>query len=209
MKKLFALLAVGMIAIFPAFAQNENSKTNTTMTIYDFTVLDTKKNEVKLDEYKGKVLLVVNTATGCGFTPQYEALENLYKKYADKGFVILDFPCNQFGQQAPGSDEEIVSFCQLKYNVSFPQFSKIEVNGENESPVFTYLKEQAPTEEYNGLGAKATGAMLKKISKTYNKESDIRWNFTKFLVDREGNVVGRFAPTTKPEDIEAEILKLL
>ena len=209
MKKLFALLAVGMIAIFPAFAQNENSKTNITMTIYDFTVLDTKKNEVKLDEYKGKVLLVVNTATGCGFTPQYEALENLYKKYADKGFVILDFPCNQFGQQAPGSDEEIVSFCQLKYNVSFPQFSKIEVNGENESPVFTYLKEQAPTEEYNGLGAKATGAMLKKISKTYNKESDIRWNFTKFLVDREGNVVGRFAPTTKPEDIEAEILKLL
>ncbi len=179
------------------------------MKIYDFTVLDTKKNEVKLDEYKGKVLLVVNTATGCGFTPQYEALENLYKKYADKGFVILDFPCNQFGQQAPGSDEEIVSFCQLKYNVSFPQFSKIEVNGENESPVFTYLKEQAPTEEYNGLGAKATGAMLKKISKTYNKESDIRWNFTKFLVDREGKVVGRFAPTTKPEDIEAEILKLL
>ena len=209
MKKLFALLAVGMIAIFPAFAQNENSKTNITMTIYDFTVLDTKKNEVKLDEYKGKVLLVVNTATGCGFTPQYEALENLYKKYADKGFVILDFPCNQFGQQAPGTEEEIVSFCQLKYNVSFPQFSKIEVNGENESPVFTYLKEQAPTEEYNGLGAKATGAMLKKISKTYNKESDIRWNFTKFLVDREGNVVGRFAPTTKPEDIEAEILKLL
>ena len=149
------------------------------MKIYDFTVLDTKKNEVKLDEYKGKVLLVVNTATGCGFTPQYEALENLYKKYANKGFVILDFPCNQFGQQAPGTDEEIVSFCQLKYKVSFPQFSKIEVNGENESPLFTYLKE-------NG-----------------------RWNFTKFLVDREGNVVGRYAPTTKPEDIEKDVLKYL
>lgn len=179
------------------------------MTIYDFTVLDTKKNEVSLSEYKGKVLLVVNTATGCGFTPQYEALENLYKKYQEKGLVILDFPCNQFGEQAPGSDEEIVSFCQLKYNVSFPQFSKIEVNGENESPVFTFLKEQAPTEEYEGLKAKTTGAMLKTISKTYKKESDIRWNFTKFLVDREGNVVGRFAPTTKPEDIEAEILKYL
>ena len=155
------------------------------MNIYDFTVLDTKKNEVKLDEYKGKVLLIVNTATGCGFTPQYEALENLYKKYQEKGLVILDFPCNQFGQQAPGTDEEIVSFCQLKYKVSFPQFSKIEVNGEND---------------------KATATMLKGISKTFKKENDIRWNFTKFLVDREGNVVGRFAPTTKPEDIEAEIV---
>ena len=153
------------------------------MKIYDFTVLDTKKNEVKLDEYKGKVLLVVNTATGCGFTPQYEA--------------------------APGTDEEIVSFCQLKYKVSFPQFSKIEVNGENESPVFTYLKENGPEEKYEGLKAKATATMLKGISKTFKKENDIRWNFTKFLVDREGNVVGRFAPTTKPEDIEAEILKLL
>ena len=104
----------------------------TIMNIYDFTVLDTKKNEVKLDKYKGKVLLVVNTATGCGFTPQYEALENLYKKYKDQGLVVLDFPCNQFGQQAPGTEEEIVSFCQLKYKVSFPQFAKIEVNGEKE-----------------------------------------------------------------------------
>lgn len=179
------------------------------MAIYDFTVLDTKKQPVSLAEYKGKVLLVVNTATGCGFTPQYEALEGLYKKYKDQGLVILDFPCNQFAEQAPGTEEEIVSFCQLKYNVSFPQFAKIEVNGENESPVFTYLKEQAPTEEYNGLKAKAAAAMLKKISKTYDKESDIRWNFTKFLLDREGKVVGRYAPTTKPEDIEKDILKLL
>ncbi len=179
------------------------------MNIFDFTVLNTKKEPVKLDAYKGKVMLVVNTATGCGFTPQYEALENLYKQYRDKGLVILDFPCNQFGEQAPGTEEEIVSFCQLKYNVSFPQFAKIEVNGENESPVFTWLKEQAPSEEYKGIAAKGTGAMLKKISKTYNKESDIRWNFTKFLIDREGNVVGRFAPTTKPEDIEKEIVKHL
>ncbi|MBR1787197.1 MAG: glutathione peroxidase [Paludibacteraceae bacterium] len=179
------------------------------MTIYDLTVLNTKKQPVSLADYKGSVLLVVNTATGCGFTPQYEALENLYKKYKDKGLVVLDFPCNQFGQQAHGTEEEIVSFCQLKYNVSFPQFAKIEVNGENESPLFTYLKEQAPTEEYSGLKAKTTAAMLKTISKTYKKDSDIRWNFTKFLIDREGKVVGRFAPTTKPEDIETEILKYL
>ncbi|MBR0295923.1 MAG: glutathione peroxidase [Paludibacteraceae bacterium] len=179
------------------------------MTLYDFMVLDTKKQPVSLAEYKGKVLLVVNTATGCGFTPQYEALENLYKKYQDKGLVILDFPCNQFAGQAPGTEEEIVTFCQLKYNVSFPQFAKIEVNGENASPLFEYLKEQAPSEEYNGLKAKSTAKLLKTISKTYKKENDIRWNFTKFLVDREGNVIGRYAPTTKPEDIEKDILKLL
>ena len=208
MKKLFVILAVG-VCVLAACAQRDNNKTDKTMAIYDFTVLDTKKQPVSLAEYKGKVLLVVNTATGCGFTPQYEALENLYKKYQEQGLVILDFPCNQFGSQAPGTEEEIVSFCQLKYNVSFPQFAKIEVNGENESPLFTYLKEQAPTEEYHGLAAKGTGAMLKKISKTYNKENDIRWNFTKFLIDREGNVVGRYAPTTKPEDIEKDVLKLL
>lgn len=203
-----ALLFVLLLAI-PSCAKKNNNKKDKTMTIYDLTVLNTKKQPVSLADYKGSVLLVVNTATGCGFTPQYEALENLYKKYKDQGLVVLDFPCNQFGQQAPGTEEEIVSFCQLKYNVSFPQFAKIEVNGENESPLFTYLKEQAPTEEYSGLKAKTTAAMLKTISKTYKKDSDIRWNFTKFLIDREGKVVGRFAPTTKPEDIEAEILKYL
>ncbi|MBQ7209859.1 MAG: glutathione peroxidase [Paludibacteraceae bacterium] len=210
MKKLITILSLGLLLILPACAKkNSNNNTDKIMKIYDFTVLDTKKQPVQLAQWEGKVLLVVNTATGCGFTPQYEALEKLYKKYKDQGLVILDFPCNQFGQQAPGTEEEIVSFCQLKYNVSFPQFAKIDVNGENESPLFTYLKEQAPTEEYHGLAAKGTGAMLKKISKTYEKESDIRWNFTKFLVDREGTVVGRFAPTTKPEDIESEILKVL
>lgn len=210
MKKLITILSLGLLLILPACAKkNSNNNTDKIMKIYDFTVLDTKKQPVQLAQWEGKVLLVVNTATGCGFTPQYEALEKLYKKYKDQGLVILDFPCNQFGQQAPGTEEEIVSFCQLKYNVSFPQFAKIDVNGENESPLFTYLKEQAPTEEYHGLAAKGTGAMLKKISKTYEKESDIRWNFTKFLVDREGKVVGRFAPTTKPEDIESEILKVL
>ncbi len=215
MKKSLLIIACVMVALVgyagerKAKKENINSKIVNDMTLYDFMVLDTKKQPVSLAEYKGKVLLVVNTATGCGFTPQYEALENLYKKYQDKGLVILDFPCNQFAGQAPGTEEEIVTFCQLKYNVSFPQFAKIEVNGENASPLFEYLKEQAPSEEYNGLKAKSTAKLLKTISKTYKKENDIRWNFTKFLVDREGNVIGRYAPTTKPEDIEKDILKLL
>lgn len=215
MKKSLLIIACVMVALVgyagerKAKKENINSKIANDMTLYDFMVLDTKKQPVSLAEYKGKVLLVVNTATGCGFTPQYEALENLYKKYQDKGLVILDFPCNQFAGQAPGTEEEIVTFCQLKYNVSFPQFAKIEVNGENASPLFEYLKEQAPSEEYNGLKAKSTAKLLKTISKTYKKENDIRWNFTKFLVDREGNVIGRYAPTTKPEDIEKDILKLL
>jgi glutathione peroxidase len=207
MRTILTIIAIATAMFFAGCA--DNNKKDKTMQIYDFTVLDTKKQPVSLAQYKGKVLLVVNTATGCGFTPQYEALENLYKQYKDRGLVILDFPCNQFGEQAPGTEEEIVTFCQLKYNVSFPQFAKIEVNGENESPLFTYLKVQMPTEEYSGLKAKTTGAMLKTISKTYKKESDIRWNFTKFLIDKEGKVVGRYAPTTKPEDIEAEILKYL
>ena len=215
MKKSLLIISCVMVALVgyagerKAKKENINSKIANDMTLYDFMVLDTKKQPVSLAEYKGKVLLVVNTATGCGFTPQYEALENLYKKYQDKGLVILDFPCNQFAGQAPGTEEEIVTFCQLKYNVSFPQFAKIEVNGENASPLFEYLKEQAPSEEYNGLKAKSTAKLLKTISKTYKKENDIRWNFTKFLVDREGNVIGRYAPTTKPEDIEKDILKLL
>lgn len=157
------------------------------MNIYDFTVLNTKKEPVSMAEYKGKVLLIVNTATGCGFTPQYEGLEALYKKYKDQGFVVLDFPCNQFANQAPGTEDEIVSFCQMKYNVSFPQFAKIKVNGDEANALYKWLKEQK-----GGFFSKA-----------------IKWNFTKFLVDREGNVVERYAPTTKPEKIEKDILKLL
>jgi len=157
------------------------------MNIYDFTVLNTKKEPVNLAEYKGKVLLVVNTATGCGFTPQYEGLESLYKKYKEQGLVVLDFPCNQFAGQAPGTEAEIVSFCQLKYHVSFPQFAKIKVNGDEADPLYKWLKNQK-------------GGLL---------GSAIKWNFTKFLVDREGNVVERYAPTRKPEDIEKDILKLL
>ena len=157
------------------------------MKIYEFKMKDANGETVDFNDYKGKVLLIVNTATGCGFTPQYEGLEMLYKKYKDKGFEILDFPCNQFANQAPGTDAEIVSFCQLKYNVSFKQFSKIEVNGENESPLYTYLK----SEKKGFLG------------------NNIKWNFTKFLVNKEGQVVERYAPTTTPEAIEDRIIELL
>ena len=157
------------------------------MTIYDFKVKDAKGEEVSLGDYKGKVLLIVNTATGCGFTPQYDGLEKLYAEYNEKGFEILDFPCNQFGNQAPGTEEEIVSFCQLKFGTTFKQFAKIEVNGENEEPLYTYLKSQK-----KGIGG-----------------SKIKWNFTKFLVDREGNVVDRFGSTTTPAKIESKIKELL
>ncbi|MBO4250218.1 MAG: glutathione peroxidase [Paludibacteraceae bacterium] len=179
------------------------------MKIYDFTVLNTKKEPVQLAEYKGKVLLVVNTATGCGFTPQYEGLENMYKTYKDAGLVILDFPCNQFAGQAPGTEQEIVSFCQLKYKVSFPQFAKIKVNGEDAEPLFTWLKNEAPAESQKGFKAKMTALMFKLISKTAKNENDIQWNFTKFLVDRQGNVIKRYAPTVTPAEIEQDILKLL
>lgn len=153
------------------------------MGIYNYKVKDAKGNMVSLSEYKGKVLLIVNTATGCGFTPQYEGLQNLYDKYKEQGFVVLDFPCNQFANQTPGTEAEIVDFCQLNYGVTFPQFSKIDVNGENEEPLYSYLKSQK-----NGiLGGK------------------IKWNFTKFLVDREGNVVERYAPATTPEKIGEKV----
>ncbi len=157
------------------------------MSIYDYKVKDAKGETVDLAEYKGKVLLIVNTATGCGFTPQYDGLEKLYKDYRDKGFEILDFPCNQFGNQAPGSEEEIVSFCQLKFGTTFKQFAKIEVNGENEEPLYTYLKSQK-----KGIGG-----------------SNIKWNFTKFLVNRDGNVVDRFGSATTPEKIGKKIASLL
>ena len=157
------------------------------MSIYDFTVKDAKGQEVNLADYKGKVLLVVNTATGCGFTPQYEGLQDLYEKYNEQGLEILDFPCNQFANQAPGTEEEIVVFCQSRYGVTFRQFAKIEVNGKNEHPLYTYLKAQ----KKGVLG------------------SNIKWNFTKFLIDREGNVVERFAPTTTPESLDEKIKELL
>lgn len=155
--------------------------------IYDFVVKNNKGEDVKLEKYKGKVLLIVNTATKCGFTPQYDGLEALFEKYHHDGFEILDFPCNQFANQAPENDQEIDSFCALNFGTKFDRFQKIDVNGENEDPLYTFLKK----EEGGILGGK------------------IKWNFTKFLIDRDGNDVKRFAPTTKPEKIEKDIERLL
>ncbi|MBR3245648.1 MAG: glutathione peroxidase [Parasporobacterium sp.] len=179
------------------------------MALYDLNVIKRNGEEFSLEQLKGKVLLIVNTATGCGFTPQYEGLEKLYEQYHDKGLEVLDFPCNQFLNQAPGTDEEIHEVCTLKYNTKFDQFKKIDVNGENESPVYTWLKEQIKKEEVKGLKNKTAMAMISKLSTTATKEGDIMWNFTKFLVDREGNAVKRYAPTTDPSEIEKDILALL
>ncbi|MBQ8627566.1 MAG: glutathione peroxidase [Agathobacter sp.] len=157
------------------------------MNFYDYTVKDAEGKDISMKDYQGKVLLVVNTATGCGFTPQYEGLQNLYEKYQEQGLEILDFPCNQFGNQAPGTEEEIGDFCQSRYGITFKMFKKVSVNGENEEPLFTFLK------------SKKGGLMGKNI----------KWNFTKFLIDKEGNVVDRFSPTTTPEQIDAAVAKLL
>ena len=179
------------------------------MSIYDFKIKKRDGEEVSTSELKGKVLLIVNTATGCGFTPQYEGLEKLYKEYHDKGLEILDFPCNQFGSQAPGSDDEIHEFCTLKYNTSFDQYSKIDVNGENEHPLYTYIKNEVKEDIIDGLKNKMAMGAVEKISTSCTKEGDIKWNFTKFLVDREGNVVARYSPTYKPEDMEEKIKELI
>ncbi len=165
-------------------------------TVYDFTVKDPKGNDVSLSEYAGKVLLIVNTATGCGFTPHYEQLEAMYKDFKDRGFEILDFPCNQFANQAPGDDEEIHEFCTVKYGTEFPRFAKVEVNGENAEPLFEFLATEKP---FAGFGRGIKKAALRKFSelnnKTFGGKAFIRWNFTKFLIDREGNVIARFEPT--------------
>ena len=179
------------------------------MSIYDYTVKARKGATLNMADMKGKVLLIVNTATGCGFTPQYEAIEKLYEKYHDQGFEVLDFPCNQFGHQAPGDEGEIHEFCTAKYKTRFDQLAKIEVNGEGEEPLYTFLKQAQPDEKVEGMKNKAAMAMIAKISTTCKKPGDIKWNFTKFLVDREGNVVRRFAPTSDPADFDADIAALI
>jgi len=156
--------------------------------IYDFTVKDMKNQPIRLSAYQGKVMLIVNTATGCGFTPQYKGLEELYRLYRDRGLVVLGFPCNQFGNQAPGTNEDIADFCELNYNVTFPQFAKIDVNGENAAPLYQWLKKQ---------------------KKGIFGSTSIKWNFTKFLVDRNGKVVERFGPAETPEQIERHIKKMV
>ena len=177
-------------------------------SIYDFKVKDDMGNDVSLADYKGKVLLSVNTATRCGFTPQYDELEALYEKYHADGFEILDFPCNQFGEQAPGTIEEIHQFCTMNFNIKFPQFDKIDVNGANESPLFTYLKAQKGFGGFdlNDQRGKFMDEMLRKQDADYDKKSDIKWNFTKFLVSRDGRVVKRYEPTDKMTDVDADIL---
>ena len=179
------------------------------MAFYDFKVRKRKEGELDLADLKGKVVLVVNTATGCGFTPQYEGLENLYEAYHEQGLEILDFPCNQFRDQAPGSDAEIHEFCTAKYKTQFDQLAKIEVNGENEEPLYTFLKAEQPADIVKGLSSKIAMAAIKKLSDSTKKDNDIKWNFTKFLVNREGKVIARYSPTYAPEKIEADIKKLL
>ena len=186
---------------------NENN--NDMKRIYDYKALNNKGVEMDFSQYKGQVIMVVNTASKCGFTPQYDGLEALYQKYKDKGLVVIGFPCDQFAHQEPGSDTEIEEFCRLNHGVTFPLMKKTDVNGTSEHPVFTYLKEVAPKEEYKGLKAKATQKMLKTISKSVEKESDILWNFTKFLINRDSTEIKRYAPTVTPNDIEKDIIEFL
>ena len=177
--------------------------------IYDFKALNNKGAEVDFAQFEGKVLMIVNTASKCGFTPQYDGLEALYQKYKDQGLVIIGFPCDQFAHQEPGSNEEIAEFCRINHGVTFPLMGKIDVNGSNAHPVFVYLKESAQPEESKGLKAKATALLFKAISKSVEKDSDIKWNFTKFLISRDGSVIKRFEPTTTPEAIEKDIQGML
>ena len=179
------------------------------MDIYSYVVKNRNNEDVKLSDYKGKVILVVNTATGCGFTPQYKALEDLYEKYHEEGFEVLDFPCDQFGHQAPGSDDEIHEFCTARYQTTFDQLKKIEVNGESAEPFIKYVKENAPKEIINGVKNKMVMKGIKKISTTCKSDSDIIWNFTKFLIDRNGDVIRRYSPIENPLIMEDDIRKAL
>lgn len=180
------------------------------MKIYELTVPTAEGRELALSEYQGKVMLIVNTATGCGFTPQYEPIEKMYEMYHNLGLEVIDVPCNQFAGQTPGSDEEIHEFCSLKYNTRFPQMKKSDVNGANALPLFNYLKEQKGFEGFGkGVKAIAMNTMLKKIDKNYKNNPDIKWNFTKFVVDREGNVVARFEPTADMKEVEKCIAALI
>ena len=197
MKKLMTICLLATASVLSISAQG----------IYDIKVKDVVDHEVSLSDYKGKVLLIVNTATRCGFTPQYKELETLYEKYHAEGLEILDFPCNQFGQQAPGTIQEIHQFCTVNFNINFPQFDKIEVNGANEHPLYTFLKAQKGFGGFdtNDQRGKFMDDMLRKKDANYDKKSDIKWNFTKFLVSRDGRVLKRYEPTDKLSDIEADM----
>lgn len=181
------------------------------MSIYDFKVNDIDGNEVSLDEYKGKVIIIVNTASKCGYTPQFQDLQSLYEKYENKGLVILGFPCNQFLGQEPGNNDEVKSFCLLNYGVTFPMFEKVDVRGLNAIPLFNFLTHQKPFEGFN-LEKVQQKLLYSVISEKYPEslvDNSIKWNFTKFVIDRSGNIVNRFEPFIEPMDMEAAITKLL
>lgn len=206
MKKSITIMVVGLVLMMTSCAQNIKEMA----TIYDFKALNNKGEEVDMAQYKGKVLMIVNTASKCGFTPQYDGLEALYKKYQDQGFVILGFPCDQFKHQEPGTDEEIAEFCRLNHGVTFPLMKKIDVFGENAHPIYKYLTTQVPNEEVHGLKDKATMKMVDSLSKADGREEGgVRWNFTKFLISKDGSVIKRFAPTTTPEELDAEVAAML
>ena len=180
------------------------------MTFYDFSVPASDGREVSMKDFAGKVVLVVNTATGCGFTPHYQPMEEMYEKYHDRGFEVVDVPCNQFAGQTPGTDEEIHQFCTLKYHTQFPQMKKSEVNGENQLPLFAWLKSQKGFEGFgNSPAGLAMKAMMLKMDRHYKENPDIKWNFTKFVIDREGNVAARFEPTTDMKKVEECVAALL
>ena len=204
--------------IFVIFVDAQNALTRITLniilemkTVYDFAVKDRKGGEVSLREYANEVILIVNTATKCGFTPQYEELEAIYEKYHAKGFTILDFPCNQFGQQAPGTDESIHEFCKLTYGTEFPRFKKIKVNGDDAEPLYKYLKEQKGVAGWdpNHKLTPILEEMLSKEDPDYKDKADIKWNFTKFLINKLGLVVARFEPTESLENVSKKIEELL
>ena len=180
------------------------------MSFYDYSVKTRAGEDFSLEGFRGKVVLVVNTATGCGFTPHYKPMEEMYEKYHARGFEILDIPCNQFAGQTPGTDEEIHEFCTLRYNTQFPQMKKSDVNGKNALPLYGFLKAEKGFEGFgHGPVALAMGAMLKKLDKDYKTNPDIKWNFTKFLVDREGRVVARFEPTADMKKVDEAVAALL
>ncbi len=179
------------------------------MNIYDFTVKTQDGSLKSLDEFKGKVVLIVNTATGCGFTPQYKELQSLYSEFNEKGFEILDFPCNQFGNQAPGEDEEIHDFCTGRYGITFPQYSKIDVNGESAIPLYKWITSNTKFEGFNGPMGVMMNLVAKKMDKDYKNNGNIKWNFTKILINKEGDIVARYEPTASIDKIKEKIMEIL
>ncbi len=206
MKNLINCITVVLMALLVSCAQN-NKKME---TIYDFKVQNNKGEEVEMSQYRGKVLMIVNTASKCGFTPQYDGLEALYQKYKDQGLVVIGFPCDQFKHQEPGTDEEIAEFCRINHGVTFPLMKKTEVFGENAHPIFRYLTQQVPDENVSDPQDKTVMEMVDSLSRSDGrKDGEIRWNFTKFLISKDGMTIKRYAPVTKPEDMVTEIESML